>query len=216
MTTPSVADGEPELIGRCYTKARRAPLVYGVIRDVRGGQGIRLPGGPYTLTQLASIIATVAVLLLSRPVWGGHGWVDAALLIGLPFAVSFAVRQLHIDGRNPVAAMASVVMLLAAPRAGRLHGRACRLSRAARAAALITLGEPAPAPGAVEPSPAAAAAPVPAVLKTPGSSGAGMSAAGPRRRVPPDLLTVSPSSGTPLPVASGVQALLARRTPSKD
>ncbi|MFD9637024.1 hypothetical protein [Streptomyces violascens] len=214
MTTPSVADGEPELIGRCYTKARRAPLVYGVIRDVRGGQGIRLPGGPYTLTQLASIITTVALLLLSRPVWGGHGWVDAALLIGLPFAVSFAVRQLHIDGRNPVAAMASVVMLLAAPRAGRLHGRACRPSRAARAAALITLGEPATAPEAVASSPASAA-PVPAALKAPGPSGAGMSATGPRR-LPPDPPTFSSSSGAQVPVASGVQALLARRTPSKD
>ncbi|MER0443248.1 hypothetical protein ABR738_01410 [Streptomyces sp. Edi4] len=213
MTASTVAADEPELVGRCYTKARRAPLVYGVIRDVRGGQGIRLPGGPYTLTQLATIITTVALLLVTRPLWGGHGWVDAALLIGLPFAASFAVRQMHIDGRNPVAAMASVITMFAAPRAGRLHGRACRPSRATRSAAVITLGEPGPSPEAVGASPA----PVPRLPAGPGgpkSSPASPPTTGPRRPAAPTS-ALAPGTGAPAPVVSGVQALLARRTSSK-
>ena len=124
MTSP-VADVEPELIGRCYTKARSSPLVVGV---VRGGDGrnLRLVGGPYTITQLGAMVATVVLLVLSRPIWGGHGPADAVVLVGAPFAAAFALRHLHIDGRNPLAAAISVAQMLAAPRAGRLHGRAVR------------------------------------------------------------------------------------------
>ncbi|MFE4873465.1 hypothetical protein [Streptomyces sp. NPDC056682] len=198
MTAPAVAEGEPELIGRCYTKARRAPLVYGVIRDVRGGQGIRLPGGPYTLTQLASIIVTVGLLLLSRPFWGGHGWVDAAVLMIVPFAVSFGLRQLHIDGRNPAAAMASVVVMLAGSRTGRLHGRACRCTRPARLGALITLGQP-----------VLSAAPLPSSL--PNETPTPPQLAPARARPARPVKATSSHAPAAAPVASGVQALLAAR-----
>ncbi|MEV6726240.1 hypothetical protein AB0M94_35525 [Streptomyces xanthochromogenes] len=210
----TVADDEPELVGRCYTKARRAPLVYGVIRDVRGGQGIRLPGGPYTLTQLATIITTVALLLVTRPLWGGHGWVDAALLVALPFAASFAVRQLHVDGRNPLAAMASVITMLAAPRSGRLRGKACRPSRATHTATVITLGEPGAGPEAVK-APPAPAPEAPAAPEGPKPSPARPPTTGPRRPAAP-ASGVARGTGAQAPVVSGVQALLARRTSSKD
>ncbi|EFL19950.1 hypothetical protein, partial [Streptomyces sp. C] len=121
-----------ELIGRCYTKARRAPLVHGMIRDVNGGRGIRLPGGPYTLTQLAGIVATVAALILTRPVWGGRGWLDVAVLLVLPAVVAFVLRHLHVDGRNPAAALLSIALILAAPRRGQLRGRAYRPARPTR------------------------------------------------------------------------------------
>ncbi|MBT2439840.1 hypothetical protein J7E93_06825 [Streptomyces sp. ISL-36] len=186
MVDAAEADGE--LIGRCYTKARRAPLVHGVIRDVNGGRGIRLPGGPYTLTQLAAIVGTFVVLILTRRVWGGHGVFDAVLLLGLPFAAAFALRHLHIDGRNPAAALVSVVTMLTGPKWGRLHGRPFRPARPTRADARVTLaasGEP-PAPAA------------PTVRRMP-------AATAPATRSATDAAT-----GTP--VASGVQALLARRT----
>ncbi|SEB59009.1 hypothetical protein [Streptomyces sp. TLI_105] len=134
MTDAAAGGGELdlELIGRCYTKARRAPLLHGVIRDVNGGRGIRLPGGPYTLTQLAGIVATVAALILSRPVWGGHGWFDAAVLLVLPAVVAFVLRHLHIDDRTPAAALLSIALMLAAPRRGQLRGRPYRPARPTR------------------------------------------------------------------------------------
>ncbi|MFE5301889.1 hypothetical protein [Streptomyces sp. NPDC056632] len=151
MTTHLVdaAEADGELIGRCYTKARRAPLVQGVIRDVNGGRVIRLPGGPYTLTQLAAIVTTFVILILTRTVWDGHGLMDAPLLLGLPFAAAFALRYLHIDGRNPAAALVSVMTMLTGPRCGQLHGRPYRPTRPTHCAAHITLspsgGHPAPA-----------------------------------------------------------------------
>ncbi|MDH6129796.1 hypothetical protein [Kitasatospora sp. GP82] len=201
MSTEAAAlsDGEGELIGRCYTKARSSPLVVGV---VRGGDGrnLRLVGGPYTITQLGAMVSTVVLLVLTRPVWGGHGWVDAVVVVGAPFGAAFALRQLHIDGRNPLAAMASVAMMLAAPRAGRLHGRAFRLARPLRCHALADIGtapdspaaHPADAPANAVAGPAASARPAP-------------EPAAPRA-------APRPTASAGAPVASGVQALLARHT----
>ncbi|MFE6713949.1 hypothetical protein [Streptomyces sp. NPDC057695] len=201
MNTATAPETEPdfELIGRCYTKARRAPLVHGVIRDVNGGRGIRLPGGPYTLTQLAGIVASVGVLILTRPVWGGNGWLDVAVLLVLPAVVAFVLRHLHIDGRNPAAALLSIALMLAAPRRGQLRGRTYRPARPTRGATRIHL------PAADEP----AAATVP--------EGSAAPAPKPVRTRPERPLAAAPSaepSAPAAPVTSGVQALLARRAPT--
>ncbi|MDQ0847632.1 hypothetical protein [Streptomyces sp. V1I6] len=197
MTTTLVdaAEADGELIGRCYTKARRAPLVHGVIRDVNGGRGIRLPGGPYTLTQLAAIVTTFVVLILTRAVWGGHGFMDAVLLLGLPFAAAFLLRHLHIDGRNPAAALVSVMTMLTGPKWGRLHGRPYRPARPSCRDARITL-----APAGERPAP-------PAPVVRPATA-----ATAPVTRP----ATVAPAAGAAVNalVPSGVQALLARRTAS--
>ncbi|MFC8012408.1 hypothetical protein [Streptomyces cinereoruber] len=193
-----------ELIGRCYTKARRAPLVHGVIRDVNGGRGIRLPGGPYTLTQLAGIVSTVAALILTRPVWGGHGWLDVAVLLVLPAAVAFVLRHLHIDGRNPAAALLSIALMLAAPRRGQLRGRTYRPARPTCGDTRIHLPTDAHAVDAVAPAITAAPAPEPRPKR-----------AQPRPAVPAvEPLAPKGPSEPAAPVASGVQALLVRRAPT--
>lgn len=194
------AESNGELIGRCYTKARRTPLVVG---SVPGGAGrsLRLPGGPYTLTQLAAIVTAFVLLILARPIWGGHGLMDVVVLLGAPFAAAFGLRHLHIDGRNPAAAAASVAVMLAGPRSGRLHGHPYKAARPARTDTLVTV--------AAEPSPVhdPAAVPVPAapVAKEP-------TPARPVRTARPTPAPASPAAAAGAPVASGVQALLARRT----
>jgi hypothetical protein len=194
--TTAAGDLDDEVIGRCYTKARRAPLVHGVIRSVNGGPNIRLPFGPYTLTQLAAIVVSVGLLILSRPLWGGHGLADVVVLVAVPFSAAFAMRHLHIDGRNPAATAASVALMLASPRWGRIHGRPLRPARPQRDAPRVTLAAPGPVDG-----PAAA----PAVAAPPPARRAQRAAA--TRETP----TPTPATA---PMASGVQALLARRTPA--
>ncbi|OEJ21731.1 hypothetical protein AS594_39070 [Streptomyces agglomeratus] len=197
---------DAELIGRCYTKARRTPLVVG---SVPGGAGrsLRLPGGPYTLTQLAAIVGMFVALILCRSLWGGHGLMDVVVLVGCPFGAAFALRHLHIDGRNPAAAAASVAVMITGPRWGRLHGRPYRPTRPVRAAGLITV--------AVEDAPdGTGPAPLP---PTPGASVTRPArlarAIAQPTRAP---ATPQPPSDTAAdgPVSSGVQALLARRAAS--
>ncbi|MEU1868314.1 hypothetical protein [Streptomyces gardneri] len=205
MSAP-VAESELEFdfIGRCYTKARRAPLVHGVIRDVNGGRGIRLPGGPYTLTQLAGIVATIAALILTRPLWGGQGWLDVTVLLILPAVVAFVLRHLHIDGRNPAAALLSIALMLAAPRCGQLRGRAYRPVRPTRGDTRIHL--PADDQAARTTTPAINAAPAPEPQPKPTQPRPAVPAAEP-------LAPAGPSAPS-APMASGVQALLARRAPT--
>lgn len=200
MTTHLVdaADADNELIGRCYTKARRAPLVHGVIRDVNGGRGIRLPGGPYTLTQLGSLVGTFVVLILTRAIWGGHGLLDVVVLLGLPFVAAFLLRHLHIDGRNPLAALVSVCVMLTGPRWGRLHGRPFRPARATGGDTRITLTAADPASThATEPAPARAGIAIRPAAEV---------------QAPIARPTPVPGTSSTTAVASGVQALLARRT----
>lgn len=196
MTTHLVDASETsdELIGRCYTKARRAPLVHGVIRDVNGGRGIRLPGGPYTLTQLAAIVGTFVALILTRAIWGGHGLMDVVVLLGLPFAAAFLLRHLHIDGRNPAAAMVSVAVMMTGPQWGRLHGRPFRPAHPVSGDTLITVATDGPAAGS---SPAAAR--LASAITDPAR---------------PASAAPAPDATAGAPVASGVQALLARRATS--
>ena len=184
------------MVGRCYTKARRTPLVVGVIPNVMPGSGggrrsIRLPFGPYTITQLAALVITCAVLILSRSMWGGHGLADVFVVVFVPFTAAFALRHLHVDGRNPVAAAASIAVMLAAPRHGRLHGRAYR---------------PAVAPRTCEPH-----------LTVAVSSLEPLSPAGDGTPLPAEPSRAQVSLPVPaVAVASGVQALLTRPAPSKE
>ncbi|MFI5905475.1 hypothetical protein [Streptomyces cyaneofuscatus] len=189
MTAAEGLAAEEELIGRCYTKARRRPLVTGT---VPGGTGrnIRLVGGPYTFTELATIVTGFVGLLLSRPVWGGHGVTDLVVLVGCPMGAAFALRYVNIDGRNPLAVLLSATVMMAHPAGGHLQGRAYRPGTATRTNALITVAGtdvPVPAIATVAPSRTrepAAPAPIPAAPQAPAGA----------------------------PVLSGVQALLARRT----
>ncbi|MGW4784880.1 hypothetical protein [Streptomyces sp. NPDC004230] len=184
-------DIDEDLVGRCYTKARRAPLVHGVVRSFNGGPSFRLPFGPYTLTQLAAIVISVGLLILARPLWGGHGLADIVVLLAVPCGAAFGMRHLHIDGRNPAAAAASVALMLASPRWGRIHGRPLRPARPWRDAPQATFAQTEPSD---TPAPAPAHAP---------RAGRPSGDAGPHRM---------PAT----PMASGVQALLAHRPAGTD
>lgn len=112
-----VDEVEEELVGRCYTKARRLPLVLGELN------GFRLWGGPYTVPQLVTIVVVAGLMLLAHPLWAHFGLFNAVLLLGVPYGLSFVVRQLRVEGRSPFAALASSAGLLVSPSQGRLAGR---------------------------------------------------------------------------------------------
>ena len=203
-------DGEP--IGRCYTKARRTPLVVGAVPG-GNGRSLRLPLGPYTITQLAVIVATVVLLIVTRPVWGGHGLGDVLVLVGAPFGAAFLLRHLHIDGRNPAAAAASVAVMLAGPRYGRLHGRPYRPARARHHDTVATVESSGPPHhDTPPPAPAFEAADAPRTIRAAPPARTGTPAA----QAPcPGPVAPGPAAHGGVPVASGVQTLLARRAAAR-
>ncbi|NUS17263.1 MAG: hypothetical protein HOY69_38700 [Streptomyces sp.] len=184
------------LEGRCYTAARRYPLQIG--RFAGGG---RMPGGPYTLTQVGVMIGGFVLLIATRPVWGGHGLADFAVVFVVPFAAGWAIHRVQIDHRNPVMAVASLAGVAVAPPTGRLHGRPWRHRPARLLAPRVTLH--------VHP-------PVGAELTQPGKRGAAAVLPAPRPDKAAGRRPVTPAQapgGVPGggPAVSGVRALLARR-----
>ncbi|WP_327434790.1 hypothetical protein [Streptomyces sp. NBC_01236] len=121
MSTPVEAPAAEtaDLVGRCYTHARRHPLVIG--RFPGGG---RLWGGPYTIPQAIVIVTSFVLLMVFRPLWAHFGLLlNVVIAFAVPYALGFVVRKVNVDGRNPLAVAGSVLGLMAAPSTGRMGGR---------------------------------------------------------------------------------------------
>ncbi|WP_331753597.1 MULTISPECIES: hypothetical protein [unclassified Streptomyces] len=117
------AESSPEtLVGRCYTRARRHPLMIG---KWPGGRG-RIWGGPYTVPQVVVLAVSLAGLVLTRGVWAHFGLFNYAIALGGPYGLSLLVRHIRVDGRNPLAVAASSASLMTRPSGGRLGGRPLR------------------------------------------------------------------------------------------
>jgi hypothetical protein len=188
-TTPD-SDGGEQLVGRCYTSARRYPLQVGQFSN-----GGRIPGGPYTMTQLAVMIGLFVALVVTRPVWGGNGLLDVLVVLAVPYAAGWGICRVQIDHRNPLAAFASLAGLVFTPPAGRLHGRPWRQRPTRAISPLVTVH--------VQPAHQAAPHAAKAVL-TPAI----------RHTVRPRA-TAAGGPAAPAPVVSGVQALLAQRAAAR-
>ncbi|MCX0247862.1 hypothetical protein [Streptomyces drozdowiczii] len=120
MSSAVVAGSGPEvLVGRCYTRARRHPLMIG---RWPGGRG-RIWGGPYTVPQMVVLAGSLTLLLLTRAVWAHFGLLNYVLALGMPYGLSLLVRHVQVDGRSPLAVAGSSLGLLTRPSGGRLGGR---------------------------------------------------------------------------------------------
>ncbi|AEM88730.1 hypothetical protein [Streptomyces violaceusniger] len=218
------ADPDDRLIGHCYTKARRLPVVVGKIP----GGNARLPGGPYTRTQLTALVVLFIPLIATRSLWGTHSVLDLLIVIVIPYGGAWALRFVRLDGRNPAAVMVSIAMLASAPRHGRLRGRPWRAAPAHRARAACTLpsadrpaqdeadGSAPPADQADNQRGPAAARPASAAEERPGTAGAAEpphleQPVTPRPTVPARTEMPVTAGGDGTGMRSGVQLLLAQR-----
>ena len=112
--------------------------------------GLTLWGGPYTVPQLITMVVGLGLMVLTYPLWGHFGLANIVPLVGVPYALSFVVRRLRIEGRSPFAVLAGVVGLALSPRQGRVGGVPVRVPRPALLHGACTLtwrpAPPAPAP----------------------------------------------------------------------
>lgn len=107
---------------RVYTHARRHPVVIGNI------QGLRIP--PVTPAQLFVGVGSLALLLMTQPIWGHLGGaLNSLVLFGVPLGLAFAARALRIEGRAPWRAGLGWLTLLFSNRRGTRLGRSERPDR---------------------------------------------------------------------------------------
>ena len=168
-----------EEIARFYTRSRRFPKMIGRMTD-----GSRIPGGPYTLTQVGFGGVALMVLLLTRTLWStGAVLLDLALVAGVAWGVTWVVGLLPMTRRNLVLAFVDAAAAMLKPHGGRYQERPIRLTRPHQAigAALMPapVSEPVPSlegdelPQPVQP---AMSTPAPAALSTPAPTRAAVSA----------------------------------------
>ncbi|WP_331729377.1 conjugal transfer protein (plasmid) [Streptomyces avidinii] len=179
---------EEELIGHSYTRARKHPLVIGKLP----GAG-RLPGGPYTITQVMTMVCSFGLLVMTRDLWAHFGAMNFIVMALIPWGLAWVLRYARLDGRDPARAVRSLLIYSSTPAQGRLAGKPQRVARPRLATATCTVRvrsaeRPAPAAAAAKPAPAPALAPA--------------------RKARPAPVPAAAAAGRAVP-KTGLQALLA-------
>ncbi|WP_086885775.1 hypothetical protein, partial [Streptomyces rhizosphaericus] len=151
----------------------------------------RLPGGPYTITQVMTMVVTFGLLVMAGDLWAHFGAMNFVLMVLVPWGLAWVLRYARLDGRDPARAVRSLLIYSSTPAQGRLAGRPQRVVRARLASATCTVRI-----RSAEPPPSVAAAVTkPAVTKAVST---------PKRKTGP----VPAAAGHPAP-KTGLQALLA-------
>ena len=157
-----MADDQLEVV-KWYTRARRFPQLIGRTPD-----GTKIPGGPYTFTQVLGGAGFLVVAWKTLPVWGAFGLIgNAAVLVVATWLLIVALGRIPIGARNPISLGEGLLRALTAPAAGRVGGREVRIRRPHRARTVLVVAQPrqrvpAPtvrAPAAAIPRAASGAAP---------------------------------------------------------
>jgi hypothetical protein len=123
-----------------YTRARKFPQLIGRTPD-----GTRIPGGPYTYTQVAAGVVTAVVLAQTTWLWAHGGLIlNATIFIGATVGAVFAAGKLTPGMRNPIVLASGALNLMSSGY--RLDGTAIRNPKpnTATAAGPVTVFIPAP------------------------------------------------------------------------
>lgn len=123
-----------------YTRARKFPQLIGRTPD-----GTRIPGGPYTYTQVAAGVVTAVVLAQTTWLWAHGGLIlNATIFIGATVGAVFAAGKLTPGMRNPIVLASGALNLMSSGY--RLDGTAMRDPKpnTATAAGPVTVFIPAP------------------------------------------------------------------------
>lgn len=115
----------PQETARFYTKSRRFPKMIGRMND-----GSRIPGGPYTLTQVGVGGAVLLAMFATRGLlWStGEILLDILMTAVLAFAVTWLVGRLPMTRRNLLFAFLDAAAAMFKPFGGKYQGQVIRLS----------------------------------------------------------------------------------------
>lgn len=110
---------------RWYTRARKFPQLIGRTPD-----GMKLPGGPYTITQAVAAGVILVVGLNTMDIWARFGFIGNALTLALVTGGSvWGLGRIPVGSRNPISVLTGASNALFAPAVGRIGGRPVRIRR---------------------------------------------------------------------------------------
>ncbi|TCK58296.1 hypothetical protein [Curtobacterium sp. PhB136] len=156
-------------VARFYTAARRIPVLIGKIN------GARIPGGPYTLTQIVVGGIVLWIGYKTTGLWGAglYPLVRMTVLAGVAFGSTWATGKIPSTRRRLMDLASDFGTALSLPDLGTYQGRRISIARPHRVAGTVlmqlepgvqvaTAAVAAVPPVVAEPTALAAAVPVPA------------------------------------------------------
>lgn len=116
-------------VGRFYTSARSFKQVLGSLPD-----GTKIPGGPYTHSQIGTMVGILIVGWIARDIWSiGSVVGDFIALIAIAVGAGYLIGQMPSSRRNPLKLLSSALTLVTHPGpGGRWRGRPLRLTTKAQ------------------------------------------------------------------------------------
>lgn len=126
-------------VAKFYTRARRFPKLIGKLHD-----GTRIPGGPYTLTQVIIGGLFLFVAMQTRPLWTwGSLIIDLPLVLATTWGVAWVFGLIPQTNRNILSVAASGLAAFSSPLNGRFKGRPVRFRQPHRphSRVVLDLGE---------------------------------------------------------------------------
>lgn len=123
----SVADQEHRVVVRFFTRVRRVPILLGKLN------GWKIPGGPYTLTQMGIGSIVLVVGWNSKPIWGSLTGLSLFLQLGALLAFSagatWAAGKIPQTNRKLPDLVQDAYGAFTVPASGRYKGALIRLPR---------------------------------------------------------------------------------------
>ena len=117
-------EGQVE-VARDYTKARKFPQLIGRTPD-----GMRIPGGPYTIVEAVGVGLTLFVGYETMWLWARFGFFGNLLVLGsVTLGVWFVLHRIPLGSRPPTSVATGALNSVTRPRNGAVAGKAIRLPR---------------------------------------------------------------------------------------
>ena len=159
-----MATEDVRIVAKFYTIARKFPKLIGRI------QSWRIPGGPYTMTQLGVLVVVFILAMATRGVWGGFPLTDFIISVIVGGTCAWAIGQLPSQRRSLPRLIGGALHAINSPAMGRHRGVTFRLKPPHGTRGRVAVGQPRVvppletlAPPAAEP----AVAPAPTQPRTP-------------------------------------------------
>lgn len=208
-----MADDQLEVV-KWYTRARRFPQLIGRTPD-----GTKIPGGPYTFTQVLGGAAFLVAAWKTLPVWGAFGLIgNAMVLLVTTWLLIVGLGRIPIGARNPLSLAEGALRAMTAPTAGRVAGRDVRIRRPHWARTVLVVSRPCRPVAAAHDSQATRSKPVvhdaaPRTPVQPPPPAAPLPTPAPAPAAYTSGATASPSPTSARPPLTSVQRILAGAGP---
>lgn len=191
-------DASAEVV-RWYTRARRFPQLIGRTPD-----GTRIPGGPYTFTQVIGTAIFLILAVKTVDLWGRFDLIGNVVFgAGATVGVVWALGRIPVGARNPLSLFDGCCRAFTAPASGRVAGRQIRIKKPTRVRHTVTVHQQLPNPVPTVVASATAAEPAPPATPEPPAP----------MPVPATATEPAPRPRPVPPQLTGVQKLLASAPP---